>query len=216
MTGCDDDPMTGPALTTDAEAAEWWLAAARRAARVIDDAPMPDTVAVTAGEQVRMARRSRKHGTALQVPKSMLAALSGTSQGEWLAAHAVAASRWPVRGQGVPMSALMLGLGAFLVAGAASAGRVPPLVAWIAAPVLVVLAVVIAVATRRAQVTALQTSDRQATRVAGLDAARTVLGGREDELYKTAAHQWWRDRNPMRAANRLARLEAHPPRGGRS
>ena len=56
--------------------------------------------------------------------------------------------------------------------------------------------------------TIVQTSDQQATRIAGIDAARAVLGDNEDqELYKTALHQWRAERDPMRPRNRLTRLE---------
>lgn len=192
-------------------AAEWWLDTAREAARTIPDAARPADVRITTTGGVTVSgspRPSRRAPRTLLVSNDIVKTLAGTEEGAWRAAHAVASSRWPTRRDSVPTFSLLLGVVALSLGVTASAGSVPTVTGGIAAAACMILAVAIAVASRRRAVTAVQTSDRWATQIAGIAAARAALGGSEtDRLYKTALHQWRYTRDAMQPHNRLARLE---------
>lgn len=201
-----------PLLTSRKAAAQWWLDTARQAARTITDASTPSSVLVSPDGEVQVdgsPRTAKRKPRALKVPKAYLAALAGTDDGVWRAAHAVAASRWPTRRDSIPGFTIVLTLMAVSIAATTGTGGIPAVAGWLAAAACGALAVLIAVKRRRTTIDAVQTSDRQATRIAGIDAARTVLGADQGPtLYKTALHQWWAGRDPLDPGNRLARLEA--------
>lgn len=198
-------------LTSRQAAAEWWLDTARRVARTITDASRPEAVVISPDGEVMVdgsPRTEQRRPRNLKVPRSMVKSLAGTDEGTWRAAHAVAASRWPTRRDSIPTFTILLTVMALSIATTTSAGGIPTITGWVAATACAALAVAVAVRVRRSAVTIVQTSDRQATRIAGIDAARAVLGDDQgEELYKTALHQWRAARDPMRPRNRLARLE---------
>lgn len=200
-----------PLLTSRQAAAEWWLDTAGRAALTITDARRPAAVLIAPDGDVVVdgsPRTERRRPRNLKVPQKYVKSLAGTDEGTWRAAHAVAASRWPTRRDSIPAFTILLTVMALSIATTTSAGSIPTITGWIAATVCAVLAVAIAAHSRRSAVTIVQTSDQQATRIAGIDAARAVLGdGPGQELYKTALHQWRSERDPMRPRNRLAKLE---------
>lgn len=198
-------------LTSRKAAAEWWLDTAGRAALTIADARRPAAVLIAPDGDVVVdgsPRTEKRRPRNLKVPQEYVKSLAGTDEGTWRAAHAVAASRWPTRRDSIPTFTILLTVMALSIATTTSAGSIPTIAGWTAAAACAAIAVAIAVHSRRSAVTIVQTSDQQATRIAGIDAARAVLGDSEDEdLYKTALHQWRAERDPMRPRNRLARLE---------
>lgn len=198
-------------LTSRQAAAEWWLDTARRTALTITDAHRPDAVLIAPDGDVMVdgsPRTKQRQPRNLKVPRSMVKSLAGTDEGTWRAAHAVAASRWPARRDSIPAFTILLTVMALSIATTTSAGNIPTIIGWIAAASCAVFAVTIAVHTRSTAVTNIQTSDRQATRIAGIDAARAALGDDHGpELYKTVLHQWRAERDPLRPRNRLSRLE---------
>lgn len=200
-----------PLLTSRQAAAEWWLDTARRAALTITDARSPNAVLIAPTGDVVVdgsPRTALRRPRNLKVPRSMVKSLAGTDEGTWRAAHAVAASRWPTRRDSVPTFTILLAVMALSIATTTSAGSVPAAIGWIAATACALLAVTIAVHSRRTTVTITQTSDHHATRIAGIDAARAALhDGDGQDLYKTVLHQWRAERDPMRPHNRLDRLE---------
>lgn len=200
-----------PVLTRRQVAAEWWLDTARSVARTIPDSSRPAAVLVSPDGDVVVdgsPRTALRRPRNLKVPRRMLRSLAETDEGKWRAAHAVAASRWPSHWDNIPTFAILLTVMALSIATTTSSGTIPAVTGWIASTVCAVLAVTVAVHRRRSVVMIVQTSDRQATRIAGIDAARAALGNDQDRgLYKTALHQWWVERDPLRPSNRLARLE---------
>ena len=198
-------------LTSRQAAAEWWLDTARRAALAITDARRPEGVLISPDGEVVVdgsPRTARRRPRNLTVPRKYVKSLAGTDEGTWRAAHAVAASRWPTRRDSIPTFTILLTVMALSIATTTSAGSISAITGWLAATACAVLAVAAAVHRRRSAVTITQTSDQQATRIAGIGAARAVLGDEQhQELYKTVVHQWWAERDPMRPNNRLARLE---------
>lgn len=190
-------------------AAAWWLDTARAASRTITDAPRPDSVHSTNGGHIVLAGSARPgRPRQLLVPREQLTALADTDEGTWWAAHAVAAGRWPRRRGNIPALAILLGVIGISIIFTASAGSIPFAAGLIAGTVCTALAAAIIVNNRRMAVTIAQTSDIQATRIAGIDAARSALTGMQPHsIYKTALHQWIADHDALQPRNRLARLE---------
>lgn len=206
-------PAGARTLIAAADRPQWWLEQAQQLSPRIPDAPTPTVVRSHPGEDIYVAARGRgpRKVTAIMVSKPDLAPLAGTTAGKWAVAAALARGRWPRRaGHPGKVGPTMLLLAAFMSAlVAVSAATTLLTVVWACTAVLGAAGCALWLwLQRRRAVLVAWSGDDQATRLAGLDAARAVLGVNDgDGLYRTAAHAWWAGKDQLSPGNRLARLE---------